>query len=470
MTSNQPQENLPSLSDIISPSKEIEPNNIPTTEINLKQEQENNNIPEEEINTPSQIYTKTITTSKAVEQQQQPQVVKITRKIITSTQPPTDTYVSRKIITTTTRGAEPNKTQNTRYNNTDSTYIPKVTQVKTTTGTSYTRPNVKSTMTVSNNRYANQNNTNINPNQNQNQAYKNYNQKNQPSRIQGSQSYSGNRNLPKRPEVSSSHYQPRAKSPAPGTIKRKTIVRGSPIENIQITHIIYSSRPLEFHIIEELNTENLSKDPIQISENDRNNLQKSGKVEVSCSCDNVELKKPAPVNLDGKLTHYQHALGIGMTDAKLDKINPKFYSSEIKILEPILFNKGEPTVEYLEFRSQGKKYNTTRTVKKVETKPVINYSSNRGTNNYTPSRTYNNTTQLKNPSANNNRGVGSTVKVSTSSNYKGNAGTGSGGGIIKETTTKVQMGSRSQFNSQNKPITTTTTERKVYNQNNLFKK
>ena len=32
MTSNQPQENLPSLSDIISPSKEIEPNNIPTTE------------------------------------------------------------------------------------------------------------------------------------------------------------------------------------------------------------------------------------------------------------------------------------------------------------------------------------------------------------------------------------------------------------------------------------------------------
>ena len=469
MTSNQPQENLPSLSDIISPSKEIEPNKIPTTEINLKEEQENNNIPAEEINTPTQIITKTTTSSTVVEQ---PPVVKITRKIITSTQPPTDTYVSRKIITTTTRGGDPDKTQNTRYNNTGSTYIPKVTQVKTTTGTSYTRPNVKSTMTVSNNRYVNPNNTNINhnQNQNQNQTYKNYNQKNQPSRIQGSQSYSGNLNQPRRPEVSSSHYKPRAKSPAPGTIKRKTIVRGSPIENIQITHIIYSSRPLEFHILEKLNTENLDKDLIQISEKDRNNLQKSGKVEVSCSCDKITLKKPAPVNLDGKLTHYQHAQGIGMTDAKLDKINPKFYTTEIRILEPIVFNKGEPNVEYLEFRSQGKKYNTTRTVKKVETKPVINYSSNRGTNNYTPSRTYNNTTQLKNASVNNNRGLGSTVKVSTSSNYKGNAGTGSGGGIIKETTTKVQMGSRSQFNSQNKPITTTTTERKVYNQNNLFKK
>ena len=469
MTSNQPQENLPSLSDIISPHKEIEPNKIPITEINLKEEQENNNIPAEEINTPTQIITKTTTSSKVVEQ---PPVVKITRKIITSTQPPTDTYVSRKIITTSTRGGDPNKTQNTRYNNTGSTYVPKVTQVKTTTGTSYTRPNVKSTMTVSNNRYVNPNNTNINhnQNQNQNQTYKNYNQKNQPSRIQGSQSYSGNRNQPRRPEVSSSHYQPRAKSPAPGTIKRKTIVRGSPIENIQITHIIYSSRPLEFHILEKLNTENLDKDLIQISEKDRNNLQKSGKVEVSCSCDKITLKKPAPVNLDGKLTHYQHAQGIGMTDAKLDKINPKFYTTEIRILEPIVFNKGEPNVEYLEFRSQGKKYNTTRTVKKVEIKPVINYSSNRGTNNYTPSRTYNNTTQLKNASVNNNRGLGSTMKVSTSSNYKGNVGTGSGGGIIKETTTKVQMGSRSQFNSQNKPITTTTTERKVYNQNNLFKK
>jgi len=458
MTSNQPpQENLPSLSDIISPYKEIEPNSIPTTQINLQKEKEieNTTNPEEVINTPSQIYTKTSTTKKVVEQ---PQVVKITKKIITSTQPQTETYVSRKIITTTTRGVEPNKTQNTRYNNTGSTYIPKVTQVKTSTGTSYSRPNVKSTVTVSNNRYGTQNNT------------KNHNQKNQPSRIQGSQSYSGNRNIPRRPEVSSSHYQARAKSPAPGTIKRKTIVRGSPIENIQITHIIYSSRPLEFHIIEDLNTENLNKDPIQITENDRNNLQKSGKVEVTCSCDNIEIKKPPPVNLDGKLTHYQHAQGIGMTDAELDKINPKFYSSEIKVLEPIIIKKGEPTVEYLEFRSQGKKYNTNPIVKKVEKKPVINYSTNRGTKSYTPSRTYNNTTQLKNVSSNNNRGVGNTVKVSTNSNYKGNVGSGSGN-IIKETTTKVQMGSRSQFNtSQNKPIITTSTERKVYNQNNLFKK
>ena len=463
MDPNQPskENNLPSLNDMISPEKEVDPSNIGTV-VNQQPEQINFVENEETKINPNPTSTQ-VQSETVVKEDEAPTVVKITKKTVTTSQPVTQTIISRKIVTTTNKGPETKKyVQNTRYGTNPSTNTPKTTQIKTTTINNYTRPNVKPPITLSNNR---NNNSSINTN---NKVYKNYNRNNQPTSIQGTKSYSGNRDQPKRPEVSSSHYKARPNSPNPPSIKMKTIIRGKPIENIQITHIICSSRPLEFHITEQLNLDNLNSGPIQIA--DRNNLQKSGKVEVSCSCDNVELKKPAPVNLDGKLTHYQHAQGIGMTDAKLDKINPKFYSSEIKILEPILFNKGEPTVEYLEFRSQGKKYNTTRTVKKVETKPVINYSSNRGTNNYTPSRTYNNTTQLKNPSANNNRGVGSTVKVSTSSNYKGNAGTGSGGGIIKETTTKVQMGSRSQFNSQNKPITTTTTERKVYNQNNLFKK
>ena len=43
-----------------------------------------------------------------------------------------------------------------------------------------------------------------------------------------------------------------------------------------------------------------------------------------------------------------------MTDDKNPNINPKFYFSEIKTLEPILFNKGEPNTEVMTFRSQGK--------------------------------------------------------------------------------------------------------------------
>ena len=104
---------------------------------------------------------------------------------------------------------------------------------------------------------------------------------------------------------------------------------------------------MEFHITEDLNLDNLNKPPIQISEKERNELQKSGKVEVYCSCDSDKVKPPEPVNLDGKLTHYQHAQGIGMTDDKNPNINPKFYFSEIKTLEPILFNKGEPNTEVM---------------------------------------------------------------------------------------------------------------------------
>lgn len=46
---------------------------------------------------------------------------------------------------------------------------------------------------------------------------------------------------------------------------------------------------------------------------------------------------------------------------------------------------------------------------------------------------------------------------------------GGDGEIIKETKTKVQMGSRS-YKNQSQPTVSTTTERKVYNQKNFFNK
>ena len=87
--------------------------------------------------------------------------------------------------------------------------------------------------------------------------------------------------------------------------------------------------------------------------------------------------------------------------------------------------------------------------------------------------TYNNSSyQPKTATGVNNRGVGSTVKTTTttSNSSRGNTGTGGSGQIVKETTTKVQMGRRSQFQNPVKPITTVSTERKVYDKNNFFKK
>ena len=261
--SESSQGKLTSLSEIISPEKQVSPNKI-------------------EIK--NQTVRSTYTT------QTDPQVTRITRKIVTS-QPVTETHVTRKIITTTNIG-QTNLNQNTRYNNTNTSSNPNLIKNKTVT-TSYTRPGVQSTSI--NTRYNIQSNSNNNSHNNNNQAYRNNpkpmvkSQNNQSSRMQNSQSYSGNRNQPKRPNVSSSNYKPRINSPNPGSIKIKTIIRGKPIENILITHIINCSKPLDFHITEELNMDNLNTQPIQISEDDRNKLQKSGKVEVTCSCDKVDI-------------------------------------------------------------------------------------------------------------------------------------------------------------------------------------
>ena len=506
MSTNQPtHEKLPSLNDMLSPTKEIEPNRKSIKETQIIEQINNNGIPVVNIELNPLIEEQPTTTNIY----ESPKVVKITKTIATNSQPATETHVTRKVTTTTTRGSQSNYTPNTRYINnvnTSSNNAPNIpmnsaprgqsriittTTKTTTTNPTYARPSTKTTVISSNintnassasNRYANQNNNYKNNNNSNikinNQGYTKYQNQNsnQPSRIQNSQSYSGNRNQPRRPEVSSNCYKPKAMSPNPGSIKRKTINRGKPIENIQITHIIYSSRPLEFHITEELDLNNLEKDPIQITESQRNNLKKSGKVEATSSCDNIDIVKPE-VNLDGKLTHYQHCQGIGMTDDISDKINPKYYSSEIKNLEPLVFNSGEPIIEILEFRCAGKNYTTTKTttiIKKTEVKPKTNYNNTRGTSSITQAKVYNNNNKnLKTNNINsNNRGVGNSIKTTTtSSNYRANTGNDGSGKIVKETTTKVQMGRRSQFlNNQVKPVSTTSTEKVIMNQNSFFKK
>ena len=47
---------------------------------------------------------------------------------------------------------------------------------------------------------------------------------------------------------------------------------------------------------------------------------------------------------------------------------------------------------------------------------------------------------------------------------------GNDGEIVKETKTKVQMGSRSQYKGTGNPISSVTIERKVYNSNAFFNK
>ncbi len=390
-------------------------------------------------------YTKT---SQAYPSQVQSQVSTV-RKIITSEEPVESSYTTKTVTTkkvtttTTTRGGQGSSTQMnvSRYSNKGSTGD---NRYQKTTTTSYSR---------------NGQNTN-----NNSEVYRG-NQRNviPPKKIGNTGSYSANKYQPKRPQTNS--YNNKSKSPEPGSLKRKTINRGKPVENVQITHIIYTSRPTDFHITEELDLENLNSQPIKILQSDRARLQKTGKVTTTCSCDNVEIAQPKKVNLRGSTKIYQHAQGIGMTNDKSRDINPMFYSSEIKTLKPINRGKDKEKLENIEtFRSYGKKYNTEASTSKYNAKSL---TYNRGGMNNISSKKKSYVSNTSN-NAYNRGGMGSSVKTTTTV-YRGSNMGGQDGEIIKETNTKVQMGSRSQYN-QSKPTTYTTSERKVYNQKNFFNK
>ena len=397
-------------------------------------------------------YTKT---SQAYPSQNQSQTSTVTKRVVRTEEPAqtsytTQTVTTKKVTTTTTRGGQSSSTQMnvSKYSNTGSTGGNR-NQTTTTTTTTYNRGG-QNTSTPNNN----------------SQVYRG-NQKNviPPKKIGNTSSYSANKYQPKQPQTSS--YNNKSRSPEPGSLKRKTINRGKPVENVQITHIIYTSRPTDFHITEQLDLENLNSQPIKISNSDRARLQRSGKVTTTCSCDGVEIAQPKPINLQGTTTIYQHAQGIGMTNDKNRDINPMFYSSEIKKLKPINRGKDKEKLENIEtFRSYGKQYNTVASTSNTKYNPKSSTYNRGGMNNSsTQKKSY--ASGVSNNTYNRG-GMGSSVKT-TSTVYRGSNMGGGDGEIIKETNTKVQMGSRSQYN-QTKPTTYTTSERKVYNQKSFFNK
>ena len=358
-----------------------------------------------------------------------------------------------------TRGSGYGTTQsNMRYSNTNTTsYGGNRNQ---TTSSNYTRTGgvqkitTTTKTTTTNSRYG-QNNAS--------DAYRGSQRNMQTTKIGTSQSYVNNRNQTGKSGV---NISAKARSPQPGSLKKKTINRGKPVENIQITHIIFSSNPGDFNIKENLDLENLNTEPIQISKADRMKLQRSGKVTTTCSCDGVDTR-PKKINLKGETTIYQHARGIGMTNDRKENINPLFYSSEIKKLDPIYKKKDQEKLENIEtFRSNGRVYNNS-TYQKTSNK-TSTYNRGGMNNSSSQKKTYN--SGYSNNNYNRGGMVSSTKTTTTTRVYNGgNYVDGGDGEIIKETNTKVQMGSRSQYN-QSKPVVYNTSERKVYNQKNFFNK
>lgn len=478
-----------SLNDIISPDSQAEPNQVSYQKITTSQTNQpgasstqiqenqsiNNNLKDLDL----------ITTTTTIIQKEPETTTKTVTNIVNSQQPVKEsTYYAKKVTTTTTTS--------TRTNNAPSNQVNMIKYSNTGSGgrsqnNNYSRPGTQTTKTttttttIQRGQYG-QNNRNSNTNTTS-QVYRGNPRNVQPStKIGTSQSFSGNRYQPKRPANPS--YKPKALSPGPGSIKRKTINRGNPVENVQITHIIFSSKPIDFHINEYLNYDNLKSAPIRISQSDREKFKRKGKMSSTCSCDKIDISKPRKINLKGKTIIYQHARGIGMTNDKKENINPMFYSSDIKKLDPISKKKEKEKVEIItNFRSKGKTFNlpnTTRTTTKTTTynrgsqnqnyrNGATSSMNNRGGVNRgaTGSSMYN---RGANGSSMNNRGAtGSTIRTTNNYNRGSNMGSGGDGEIIKETKTTVKMGNRS-YKNQSQPKTYTTSERTVYNQKNFFNK
>ena len=91
-------------------------------------------------------------------------------------------------------------------------------------------------------------------------------------------------------------------------IRKKTIERGGKYNNIQITHIIYSKKNIDFHIIDPLQISN-DNSRYKIKSGNKKNLNRNNstgnfKISVKSSCDNITISPKKPNK--GQTTIYYH--------------------------------------------------------------------------------------------------------------------------------------------------------------------
>ena len=218
------------------------------------------------------------------------------------------------------------------------------------------------------NKDINTNNNKLNPNKSLENIQINNNTQNK--LLSSTNNYMSNKLKLKKIEIPNNPTSQRSHSPDINSIRRKTINRGEDIKNVQITHIICTNNPRNknsnFHITEKLSTENIKSTPLRITTEERAKLKKGGKSTYKSSC--TEVIKIPNQNLKGKTTVYQHARGIGMTNDRRNS-NSKYYTSDIKKLEPIVIKKEK--LEHVEkFRSSKYRNGDDKTIDIVNNKEI----------------------------------------------------------------------------------------------------
>lgn len=96
-------------------------------------------------------------------------------------------------------------------------------------------------------------------------------------------------------------------------LRRKSIDRGGDYNNIQVTHLIYSSRDINFHIIDPLinYTDEMRKKYMnKVDSRYRNGRDGKVKVTYNSSCDKIRIKQNDKPELKGKTTVISHRQNI----------------------------------------------------------------------------------------------------------------------------------------------------------------
>ena len=141
-------------------------------------------------------------------------------------------------------------------------------------------------------------------------------------------------------------------------LRRKSFDRGGDYNNIQITHIIYSSRDIDFHIIDPLviiTEENKKKYRRSIDKTNKNGKDGKVKVTYSSSCDNIKINpKEKKNNIKSEVVYHRrenpHLQNINNNNIKINnKVNNKINNK--------VNNKVDNKVNY-RYNNKGNSYST----------------------------------------------------------------------------------------------------------------
>ena len=109
--------------------------------------------------------------------------------------------------------------------------------------------------------------------------------------------------------VDNKYTKEKNKNPKNKNLRSKSIVRGGDYKNILVTHTIYASTDIDFHIIDPLmvtTNETRKKYMSKIDEKNRNGRNGKVRVTTTCSCDKIKLKPKDKLKLNGETKVIEH--------------------------------------------------------------------------------------------------------------------------------------------------------------------